>query len=179
MLKYAVFVAATLATGPVSAQIEPGGTLNPEEMTVNRVMENIRMGKTDMATCAAGYFITKAGRHKLARELFEVCARAGYTGSMTWMSQMENNGLGASENPDAAADWDKRAAEAGDPIGKFNHGINLMRGHGTARNEALGRRMIDEAAREGLAPAQVFRDSGYDFDVVTPDADNWKYAPLF
>ncbi len=179
MLKYALLASAFLAVEPAAAQNDPGGTLNPEEMSVNRVMDNIRNGQTDMATCAAGYYITKAGRHILARRLFEACAEAGYTASMTWMSQMDNNGLGAEENPDAAAQWDRRAAEAGDPVGKFNHGINLLRGHGIERNEALGQRFVDEAADQGLAPAQRLKGANYDLNVVTPDADNWKYAPLF
>ncbi|MEO0864148.1 MAG: sel1 repeat family protein, partial [Pseudomonadota bacterium] len=82
-------------------------------------------------------------------------------------------------DPDAAAAWDRQAAELGDPVGKFNHGINLMRGHGIARDEAAGRAWIDEAAREGLAVARRLQGADYDLDEVTPDADNWKYAPLF
>ena len=35
--------------------------------------------------CLFAYFITKSGRHEMARELFQRCADAGYTGAMTWM----------------------------------------------------------------------------------------------
>ncbi len=155
------------------------GTLNPEEMTLGKVMENIQRGQTDMTTCASGYFITKSGRHEMARKLFETCANDGYTGAMTWMSQLDNNGLGGDYNPDAAANWDRRAAEAGDPVGKFNYGLDLIRGHGVAQNEELGRELVDEAAAEGLKIAQRLKRADYDPDEVTPDADNWKYAPLF
>ncbi|WP_246043977.1 tetratricopeptide repeat protein [Ruegeria sediminis] len=155
------------------------GTLNPDEMTMGHVMDNIRRGQTDMTTCAAGYLITKSGRHAMARELFEVCAEAGYTGAMTWMGQLDNNGLGGAYDPDAAAEWDRRAAEAGDPVGKFNYGLALMRGHGVARDEARGRALVDEAARDGLKIARRLQRADYDLDEVTPDADNWKYAPLF
>lgn len=92
---------------------------------------------------------------------------------------MENNGLGAPENPDAAAEWDRRAAEAGDPVGQFNYGLDLMRGRGVVQDEAAGRALIDDAARSGLAVARRLQDKGYDLDEITPDADNWKYAPLF
>lgn len=156
-----------------------GGTLNPEEMTLGSVMDNIANGKTDLATCAAGYYITKSGRHEMARTLFESCAAAGYTGAMTWMSQLEDNGLGAPENPDAAAEWDRRAAEAGDPVGSYNLGLDLLRGRGVVQDEVAGRRMIDLAAADGLPVALQLQGAGYDLDVVTPDADNWKYAPLF
>ncbi|MDP2581876.1 sel1 repeat family protein [Shimia thalassica] len=166
--------APTLAFGE-----DDHGTLNPEEMTLGKVMENIQRGHTDMTTCASGYFITKSGRHEMARKLFETCANDGYTGAMTWMSQLDNNGLGGDYNPDAAANWDRRAADAGDPVGKFNYGLDLIRGHGVAQNEELGRELVDEAAAEGLKIAQRLKQADYDPDEVTPDADNWKYAPLF
>ncbi|WP_232824937.1 sel1 repeat family protein [Primorskyibacter marinus] len=155
------------------------GTLNPLDTGFGKVMSNIDKGQTDMMTCATGYYITKSGRHAPARKLFEACAAAGYTGAMTWMSQLENNGLGGDYNPDAAADWDRRAAMAGDPVGKFNYGLDLIRGHGVARDKAEGRRLVDEAAQEGLAIAKRLQIADYDLDEVTPDADNWRYAPAF
>lgn len=158
---------------------DAAGTLNPEEMTIARVLEDIAQGQTTMTNCATGYMITKSGRHVEARQVFGACAEAGYTGAMTWMSQMDNNGLGAPEDPDAAAGWDRRAAEAGDPVGQFNYGLDLMRGRGVRQDEVAGRQMVDAAAAQGLAVARRLQDAGYDLDEVTPDADNWKYAPLF
>ena len=167
----------TLCATPALA--DEGGTLNPEELTLGRVLEDVARGETSMTNCAAGYYITKSGRHVEARALFEACADAGYTGAMTWMSQLENNGLGAPENPDAAADWDRRAADAGDPVGQFNYGLDLIRGRGTVQDAAEGRRMVDAAAAQGLPTARRLQGAGYDLEEVTPDADNWKYAPLF
>lgn len=165
-------------TAPDSVEDE-GGTLNPEELTLNRVMRDIAEGDTSMTNCAAGYYITKSGRHEMARKLFEACANDGWTGAMTWMGQLEDNGLGAPEDPDAAAGWDRRAAEAGDPVGKFNYGLDLMRGRGVVQDEDRGRALVDEAAEAGLAVAKRLQAAGYDLDEVTPDADNGKYAPLF
>ncbi|WP_037279720.1 tetratricopeptide repeat protein [Rubellimicrobium mesophilum] len=155
------------------------GTTNPEEMTLDRMVENAQNGQTDMATCASGYLMTKSGNHVAARQTFEACADAGYTGAMTWMSYLEDNGFGGDTNPDASTEWNRRAAEAGDPIGMFNHGLDLMRGHGTSDDQARGRALVDQAAAAGVTDAQDLVDSGYDLDVVTPDADNWKYAPVF
>ncbi|QBF30608.1 tetratricopeptide repeat protein [Thalassococcus sp. S3] len=170
----------TLLAAPAFADMgDEDGTLNPEEMTMARVIDNAVRGEVDMMTCAAGYGITKKGEHGKARKVFEACAEAGYTGAMTWMSQLDNNGLGGAYNPDAAAEWDRRAAEAGDPVGKFNYGIALMRGHGVAKDEVAGRTLVDEAARDGLKVAQRLQNADYDLDEVTPDADNWKYAPAF
>ncbi|WP_439124365.1 tetratricopeptide repeat protein [Marivita sp.] len=158
---------------------DPGGVLNPDEMTWQSILDRAEDGETGMVLCSTGYMLTKSGDHEAARTLFKNCAEAGYTGAMTWMSQLDNNGLGGEYDPDSSADWDRQAAELGDPVGKFNHGLNLMRGHGIAKDEALGRQYVDEAAADGLPVAKRLQGAGYDLDEVTPDADNWKYAPVF
>jgi hypothetical protein len=48
-----------------------------------------------------------------------------------------------------------------------------------AQDPELGRAYVDEAARDGLKIAKRLKESGYDPNEVTPDADEWKYAPLF
>ena len=161
-----------------AAQAEDG-TLNPEELSLNSAIAKAVRGEVDMMTCAQGYFITKSGRHAEARSLFERCAEAGYTGAMTWMAQMEDNGLGGPEDPEAAAAWDLRAADAGDPVGQFNYGLDLLRGHGVVQDIELGRRYVDQAADAGLPVAQRLQAAEYDLDEVTPDADNWKYQRIF
>lgn len=175
-----VIAAVLLATGLTAAHADddPGGTLNPEELTLNSAIAKAARGETSMMICAMGYPVTKQGDHAEARTILEACASNGWTAAMTWMSQLENNGLGADEDPERAAEWDRLAAEAGDPVGKFNYGLDLMRGRGVAQNEEAGRRLIDEAAADGLKVAQRLQAADYDLDEVTPDADNWKYAPL-
>lgn len=74
------------------------GDLNPDEMTWQRVMRDVERGDTSMVNCATGYYITKSGRHGQARALFERCAEDGWTGAMTWMSQLDENGLGAPQD---------------------------------------------------------------------------------
>ncbi|MEM8812088.1 MAG: sel1 repeat family protein [Pseudomonadota bacterium] len=173
-----VFASAALADSPVKVEDELG-ILNPEDTGVEMLKRKIEMGVIDSVTCSLGINATKADKLELARKLTRRCAEAGYTKAMTWMSQLENNGMGGDYNPDAAADWDRRAAEAGDPVGRFNYGLDLMRGHGVTKDEALGRRYIDQAAEDGLAIAKRLQGAGYDLDEVTPDADNWRYAPVF
>jgi hypothetical protein len=152
------------------------GTLNPEEMTIARILDDVARGETSMMNCAAGYGMTKKGDHDHARDVFEACAADGWTGAMTWMGQLDDNGLGIGrENPEGAANWDRLAAEAGDPVGMFNYGLDLMRGRGVAADEDAGRAMVDQAARAGLPVARRLQAAGYDLDEVTPDADDWKY----
>lgn len=173
----ALILSLCLTGAPLLADEQ--GTLNPEELTWGSILDRAERGETDMTICASGYMMTKSGDHDSARTIFEACAAAGYTATMTWMSYMENNGFGGDYNPDASADWDRRAAERGDPVGQFNHGVNLMRGHGIARDEDAGRRMVDAAAAAGVDSAVRLQEAGYDLDEITPDADNWRYAPSF
>ena len=183
MLRPAAALAAVLLSAPALAQPaqveDPGGVLNPDEMSLDSAIAKAARGETGMVVCAQGYLVTKSGRHEEARTVFENCASDGWTGAMTWMSQMDDNGLGADENPDAAAEWDRRAAEAGDPVGMFNYGLDLMRGRGVSQDETLGRAYVDRAAEKGLQIARRLQRADYDLDEVTPDADDWKYQPLF
>lgn len=180
LLPVLLFVAAGTGYAETPVQVENEfGILNPDDTGKEMIIRKLEMGMIDSVTCSLGINVTKKDDHELARKLIVKCAEAGITKAMTWMSQLENNGLGGEYNPDASAEWDRRAAEAGDPIGKFNHGINLMRGYGIARDEELGRKFVDEAATDGLSVAKRLQDADYDLDEVTPDADNWKYAPLF
>ena len=173
-------LAFSLAAGPAFAD-DPAdyGQTNPEELTWQSYVDRAERGESGMVLCSMGYAMTKSGDHASARTLFLNCAENGYPGAMTWMSQLDNNGLGADYDPDAAADWDRRAAELGDPVGKFNYGLDLIRGHGTAQDAALGRRLVDEAAEAGRRNALRLQAGDYDPAVVTPDADDWKYAPVF
>lgn len=167
-----------LAT-PAFAEGDALGSLNPDEMSLESMLDRSANGDTSMTVCATGYMLTKSGQHAAARQLFKRCAEAGYSGAMTWMGQLDDNGLGAPENPDAAANWDQRAAEAGDPIGMFNFGLDMMRGRGVHQDTAAGRKLVDQAAALGLPAARRLQGADYDLDEATPDADNWKYAPLF
>ena len=183
MLRFAFALSLAFLAGAASAEPpktveDEFGVLNPQDTGLEMLKRKIEMGVVDSVTCSLGFSVAKYTRHGLARQLATRCAEAGYTKAMTWMGHLENNGLGGDYNPDAAAEWDRRAAEAGDPVGRYNYGLALLRGHGVAKNETLGRSYIDQAAKDGLAIAKRLRQSGYDLDEVTPDADNWKYAPI-
>lgn len=179
MPKRLALTALLLALAAPALADDALGVTNPEEMTWQTFRDRAERGEADMVLCSMGYLMTKSGDHETARTLFETCAEQGWTAAMTWMSQLDNNGLGAEYDPEAAAEWNRRAAEAGDAVGKFNHGLDLIRGHGIARDVARGRALVDEAARDGLAVARRLQTSDYDPDAVTPDADAWKYGRHF
>lgn len=174
-------VLALLTTGPsaLAEETDPGGILNPDEMSLSRSLERAMEGDVDMVICSQGYLMTKGGRHHAARTIFQNCSDQGWTGTMTWMSYMEQNGFGDREDPAAAAEWDRRAAEMGDPIGQFNYGLDLLRGYGVEADPALGRRYIDKSAEQGFGIARDLQDENYDWQAVTPDADEWKFQRVF
>ncbi|MCP1200830.1 tetratricopeptide repeat protein [Notoacmeibacter sp. MSK16QG-6] len=192
LLAHAVFGAFIFVAQPAAANEQPQqdpwqldagsqqqnefGTLNPDEMTLNRAIENATRGEVDMMTCAQGYIMTKMGNHVDARTIFRKCAEAGYTGTMTWMSYMEENGFGRSDiDPESAAKWDRQAADIGDPIAQLNYGLDLLRGRGVAPDPEAGQRWVDRAAAAGEPAAIELQKSDYDYRAVTPDADEGRY----
>lgn len=163
----------------IAETADSGGTLNPDEMSLKKSIKRAENGDVDMVICSQGYLLTKKGSHKEARTIFRECAKRGWTGAMTWMSYLDSNGFGDDYNPDSAADWDQKAAQAGDPIGSFNYGLDLLRGHGTTQDLQAGKRFIDRAAEQGVRVAKELQAADYDPNSVTPDADEWKYRPQY
>lgn len=151
------------------------GTKNPDELSLRGALDRLRHGEWDPMTSAIGYGAAKAGMHGVAREIFTDSANRGNVQGMTWLSWMEDNGLAGPENPEAAAELDRRAMELGSEIGAFNFGLDVLRGRGVPYDRTLGEAIIQRAARMGSPEAQHLIDHDFDLDVVTPDADEWKY----
>ncbi len=160
---------------PARAADDDGGMLNPDELSLEYFARKTEQGFVDPMGSMHGYMAAKSGDYETARRILEKQAAQGVTQAMTWMGWMEDNGLGSPEDPDKAAEWDRRAAEAGDHVGMFNYGLDLLRGRGVMRDEAAGRAMIDQAAKAGDETAKALIADDYDLETVTPDADNWKY----
>ncbi len=94
---------------------------------------------------------------------------------MPWMAWTEENGYDQPADPAKAAEWDRKLAEKGSSLGKFNYGLDLLRGHGVEQDSALGKRFVDEAAQGGDTTARELATHGYDPESVTPDADKAHY----
>lgn len=160
-------------------QVE-GGTLNPEEMNVHSYARRIEtLKKTDGYFCWFGYEAHKAGIHDVAEKILGKCAENGNHASMILYSHIHENGYGVKKSPAKATEWVKRAADEGYSIGQFNYGIALIKGHGTKRDMDAGKDMIGRAAKQGDKTAVEFMESGYDLDIVTPDAEQPEKWKLF
>lgn len=151
------------------------GTKNPEELSLRGALDRLRHGEWHPMTSAIAYGAAKAGMHDVAREIFTDSAARDNVQGMTWLSWMEDNGLGGPENPESAAHWDRRAMELGSEVGAFNYGLDVLRGRGVAYDPALGEAIIRKAAEMGSPDARHLIDNDFDLDAVTPDADEWKY----
>lgn len=151
------------------------GILNPEELSLRGALDRMRYGESHPMMGVLGYGAAKEGNHKVAREIFERITREGNVQGMTWLSWMHDNGLGGPEDPDAAAELDRRAMELGSEVAAFNYGLDLLRGRGVAQDQQAGEAMIRKAAEMGDTSAQHLIDNDFDLDSVTPDADEWKY----
>ena len=77
-MRIALALAALVLASPALAQEveDDGGTLNPDEMSLNRTIALAEEGGVGMVICAQGYLVTKSGRHVDARKIFRTCADA-------------------------------------------------------------------------------------------------------
>jgi TPR repeat protein len=115
------------------------------------------------------------GWHEPARKIFERCAQNGNPYAMPWAAWTEENGYDRPSNPVAAAEWDRKLAETGSPLGQLNYGLDVLRGHGAPLDPALGKALVDRAAAAGEPTAKALADANYDPEAVTPTADLAHY----
>ncbi len=176
--------ACLLARAPVVLAMETSedeaGTLNPQELTLDYYARQTNAAAFDPKMCVYDYPAAKMGDHVLARGIFERCSKEGVLGAMPWMAWTAENGYDHASDPVKAAEWDRKAADAGYSIGQFNYGLDLLRGHGVRRDEILGRSYVDRAVKQGDSSAVDLADHGYDPEAVTPDADKDRYRkPMY
>ena len=166
-----VFALSVSAQQERETEEDEWGILNPSDGDQEMLVRKLEMGQLDSVTCSLGFNTSKYDNIKLARRFATRCAEAGMIKAMTWMSYLEMNGIGGPVNAQAAAEWDRRAAKAGSPVGMYNYGLDLLRGFGVEQNQILGRRYIDQAADLGLDIALSLQSAGYNVDTVTYDTD--------
>lgn len=162
---------ATPAAAEVGDLLVDDGEHNPEEQTLKYFAEKHEFTREKSIACTYGYWAAKSGHFKEAKQIFDKCVSAGVDGAYPWQSLIAQSGLGVPQSLEDAAEWDRKSAERGYKVGQFNHGLNLLRGHGVRKDIIAGKAMIDAAAAQGFETAQELVDSGYDPDVVIPDAE--------
>ncbi|MGO9942516.1 MAG: tetratricopeptide repeat protein [Rhodoblastus sp.] len=151
------------------------GTLNPQGLGIEYWIARSKEARFDPGMCLYGYALAKIGWHEDARRVFERCSEAGIAGAMPWMAWTEENGYDRPSDPVAAAEWDRKLADAGSSLGQFNYGLDILRGHGVTQDRALGKSYVDKAASGGDITARELAQHDYDPESVTPDADKAHY----
>ena len=172
----ALLLCASLAAAPALANDEYGDT-NPDELSVSYFLKKLQRGEAEAMGSVHGYAAAKSADYATARAIFGILAKRGNAQAMTWMSWLDDNGFGAPEDPGASAEWDRKAMEAGSHVGTFNYGLDKLRGRGVPLDIDGGKQLIRDAAAKGDETAARLVEHDFDLDVVTPDADNWKYNP--
>ncbi len=167
----ALALLATPAVAEVGDLLVDDGELNPEEQTLKYFAEKHVFTKDKSTACTYGYWAAKSGHFKEAKQIFDKCIEAGVEGAYPWQSLMSQSGVGVPQSLEDAAEWDRKSAARGYKVGQFNHGLNLLRGHGVEQDLVGGKAMIDASAAQGFETAQELVDSGYDPGVVLPDAE--------
>ena len=59
---------------PVLAEDDPGGSLNPEEMTLNSIIDRAARGESSMVVCMQGYFAVKSADYAGGKTILDACA---------------------------------------------------------------------------------------------------------
>lgn len=180
VLALAGFFAGGALAADAAAQAGPAdddavGTLNPQELTIEYWVAKSKEPVFNSGMCMYGYPLAKMGAHEDARRIFERCSKAGIVGAMPWMAWTEENGYDKPADPAKAAEWDKKLADTGSSLGKFNYGLDLLRGHGVAQDLALGKHYVDDAAQGGDTTARELAAHNYDPEWVTPESDKAHY----
>jgi TPR repeat protein len=116
--------------------------------------------------CWVGYEVYKSGDFKVAKEIFESCAKRNHAQSMIFLSQIYMDGFGVEKDPVASTEWLRRAAEIGYGAGQYNYGLSLLRGEGVPCDPEAGREWIHRAAAQGDTDARALVSAGFDLSVV-------------
>lgn len=179
-MKHAAFLLFALAI-PLPAQAEVGDLLvddgihNPEEQTLEYFANRHTFTHEKSMACTYGYWAAKSGHFKEAKSIFDKCVAVGVDGAYPWESLLSQSGIGAPRSLEDAAEWDRKSAVRGYKVGQFNYGLDLLRGHGVAKDVEAGKRLIDAAAAQGFEPAQEVVESGYDPAIAIPDAEENRF----
>ncbi|MGB0865305.1 MAG: tetratricopeptide repeat protein [Granulosicoccaceae bacterium] len=179
LLSVVACTGALAEQAPPSTEITIGRMVISESATLNPMefkLVAMPYQKPSTYVCYTGYIFSKGAGHEDALKIHKKCAQAGYQRSMLWLSYIYQNGYHTAENPRLSAYWDMRAAEAGNEVGMFNYGLDLLRGYGVGHYVVTGQYWINKAANNGHKHAQELREADYDLSIVTPDADEARWA---
>jgi len=163
-------VAPSARAGDAPAQVvTPDGTLNPETLTLNAIVNDHDFSKGSLTYCTYGMLAAKTGRFEDSLNIFRQCSDRGSDPSSLWMSFLSEQGLGTRQSDEDAAGWAKKAADRGWKVGQYDYGLMLMKGKGVAKDVEEGKRMIGLAAEQGYGAAKDLIEGGYNLDQAMPD----------
>jgi len=96
----------------------------------------------------------EAKNYANARELAEPCAKGGNPDCQFIMARLFETGAGGAKDPGAAADWYRKAADAGLAKARYNLGGLYYRGEGVPKDPRAAAEWFSKAAYQNHAGAQ-------------------------
>jgi serine/threonine protein kinase len=96
----------------------------------------------------------EAKNYANARELAEPCAKDGNPDCQFIMARLFETGSGGAKDPGAAADWYRKAADAGMAKARYNLGGLYYRGEGVPKDPRIAAEWYSKAAYQNHAGAQ-------------------------
>jgi eukaryotic-like serine/threonine-protein kinase len=104
----------------------------------------------------------EAKNYANARELAEPCAKEGNPNCQFIMGRILETGSAGPKDPGAAADWYRKAADAGLPKARNNLGGLYYRGEGVPKDSRIAAEWFSKAAYQNYADAQFSLASLYE-----------------
>ncbi len=139
------------------ASIGTGSPVRPTDGTATTDASTASGGPEKNAreavTLLEGYAAYKMGGYEKAYDIWKPLAESGNPNAMLNISNLYEQGQGATLDHVKAAAWMKRAADSGFGPAQFNYGVMLERGKGVERNLIEAGQWFEKAAAQGDAEA--------------------------
>jgi hypothetical protein len=162
-------VAAEQNPGPAAGNQPPGtprrapadpvaSDQSPQRVASANPTQSVKPKPTDKEAIAA----FEAKNYTSARELAEGCAKDDNPNCQFIMGKLLETGLAGNKDPAAAADWYRRAAEAGLATARYSLGALYYNGDGVQRDPRAAAEWFTKAAYQKHAGAQFTLATQYE-----------------
>ena len=146
-------------------EVVSGGVLNPTDTSWHYYLDQMKRFPDRLGfICVNGYELDKIGEHVGGLAFLSECSQRGNAPSMVYLAHMLEAGRGSDSgaDPEAAARWLRRAAEADYAVAQFHLGVALLLGRGVEADSAEAKYWLRRSAAQGDVDAQALVRADFD-----------------